>query len=41
MTASGIFTILALYFNLEKDVEENWGSGEVVRTRFRDYIPVD
>lgn len=40
MTASGIFTILALISIWKKDVEENWGSGEVVRTRFRDYIPV-
>ncbi len=38
--ASAIFTVLAVISIWTKDVEKNWGSGEAIRLRFRDYVPV-
>jgi len=37
---SGIFTVLAVISIWKKDVKENWGSGEAVKTQFRDYLPI-
>lgn len=37
---SGLFTILAVISIWKKDVKENWGSGEVVKTSFKDYLPI-
>lgn len=37
---SAIFTVLAIISLKGKDVKENWGAGDVVKTRFRDYWPV-
>lgn len=35
-----IFTVLAISSIWDKDVEANWGTGEVEKIRFRDYWPV-
>lgn len=35
-----IFTIMAILSIWDKDVEANWGTGEVTKVRFRDYWPV-
>ncbi|NDL68027.1 MFS transporter [Anaerotalea alkaliphila] len=40
MVLSAIFTVLAVISIWKKDVKENWGAGEVVKTRFRDYLPI-
>lgn len=37
---SATFTTLAILSIWKKDVKENWGSGECVKTRFRDYLPI-
>lgn len=40
LPVSLLFTVLAIASIWNKDVEKNWGTGEVTKVRFRDYWPV-